>query len=526
MRVRYEELAGHERRNSWPHSTSPERGHTIVHIALQGCLKSGDIDYGITEDTGGHIRYLADLVAALEGHPSVRRQLIVTRRFTDGDVGPEYARYTERWSDRCELWRLDGHTGQYLAKEQLAPEIPTLAKNLLRRLVDEGIVPTLVHAHYADAGVVAAYLKRWLNTPVAFTGHSLGAVKRTALLEFGDVGPELTAILDRREALEERAIAAADYLIASSRDERDTQYGYYHSAARTPISVNPPGCDLAAFSSTQGASEEVRALFAPFLKDPDKPALFVLARPVHKKNLIGALRAYATHPDLRGLANLVIVGGTRMGITGLEPEARAVWNDLLRTIDDYDLYGSVAYPKSHRPQDVSAMYAWIRERRGILVNLAYNEPFGLTLLEAAAAGVPVVATCNGGPVDILQQCRHGILVDPRDLPAVHLAFERLLTDPAYWDRCQREGVSRVKYYQWARHADQYIADLEFHLRESDVPVPPGAASICRAPAVGASGPASGVTVSADSMDYDPARQAGAGGVGWRCGWQREAVDVT
>ena len=43
-----------------------------------------------------------------------------------------------------------------------------------------------------------------------------------------------------------------------------------------------------------------------------------------------------------------------------------------------------------------------------------QEPFGLTLIEAAAHGAPLVATSNGGPVDIVNTLGNGVLVDPSD----------------------------------------------------------------------------------------------------------------
>ncbi len=45
--------------------------------------------------------------------------------------------------------------------------------------------------------------------------------------------------------------------------------------------------------------------------------------------------------------------------------------------------------------------------RGVFVNPALQEPFGLTLIEAAAHGAPIVATCNGGPVDIVKTLSNG-----------------------------------------------------------------------------------------------------------------------
>lgn len=47
-----------------------------------------------------------------------------------------------------------------------------------------------------------------------------------------------------------------------------------------------------------------------------------------------------------------------------------------------------------------------------------QEPFGLTLIEAAAHGVPIVATTQGGPVDIVHTLGNGVLVEPTDIGKV------------------------------------------------------------------------------------------------------------
>ena len=59
----------------------------IWHIALQGCLKGGGIDYGCCPDTGGHIKYLLDLCTSLEAHQPELEQVIVTRRFESKALG-------------------------------------------------------------------------------------------------------------------------------------------------------------------------------------------------------------------------------------------------------------------------------------------------------------------------------------------------------------------------------------------------------------------------------------------------------
>ena len=85
---------------------------------------------------------------------------------------------------------------------------------------------------------------------------------------------------------------------------------------------------------------------------------------------------------------------------------------MLLAMDKYDLYGKMAIPKKHDFEyEVPALYRIAAERRGVFVNPALTEPFGLTLLEASATGLPIVATDDGGPNDIVHNCKNGILVD-------------------------------------------------------------------------------------------------------------------
>ena len=65
----------------------------------------------------------------------------------------------------------------------------------------------------------------------------------------------------------------------------------------------------------------------------------------------------------------------------------------------------------------------------------------LELMQAAAHGVPTVATKNGGPVDIMQTLHHGILVDPTDSKAIADALLRILTNSSLWDEYSQSGMS-------------------------------------------------------------------------------------
>ncbi|CAO4181163.1 sucrose-phosphate synthase [Methylorubrum populi] len=421
----------------------------VLHIALQGCLRGRDVVYGLTSDTGGHIRYLLDLVGASAQDARIARIVMATRRF-QGSPGPDYAVPEERVSDKVELVRFASASPGYCSKEQMHGEVESYAENLIAWIGRQTRAPDIVHAHYADAAAVAAIVEARLGIPFVFTAHSLGRVKAALLGGEAARVPELA----RRIATEEAALSRASLVIASSRDEAEVQYAGYATYDPGRARVLPPGSDLARFAESR-PHPRVDAAIDRFLHDPDKPALLALARPVARKNLAALVQAYGESPELQARANLVIVAGTREDIDRLDGDMAATMRDLLVLIDRYDLYGRVAYPKTHRPEDVPAIYAYARERGGLFVNPALNEPFGLTLLEASAAGLPLVATDSGGPNDIVETCGNGLLVDPRAPASIAAACLHILTDAAFRARCVAGGARAAAAYDWDRHAARY-----------------------------------------------------------------------
>ena len=57
---------------------------------------------------------------------------------------------------------------------------------------------------------------------------------------------------------------------------------------------------------------------------------------------------------------------------------------VLKLIDNHDLYGSVAYPKRHTQKDISDIYRLCLATHGVFTNVALQEPFGLTVIEVSA----------------------------------------------------------------------------------------------------------------------------------------------
>ncbi len=64
----------------------------------------------------------------------------------------------------------------------------------------------------------------------------------------------------------------------------------------------------------------------------------------------------------------------------------------------------------------------------------------ISLPQAAAHGVPTVATRNGGPVDIMKTLHHGVVVDPTDEKAVAEALLDILTHPTKWEEMSKNGA--------------------------------------------------------------------------------------
>lgn len=77
---------------------------------------------------------------------------------------------------------------------------------------------------------------------------------------------------------------------------------------------------------------------------------------------------------------------------------------------------------------------------------SHNEGMGRAVVEAMAAGLPVVATCVGGLPDVVVDGQTGLLVPPRDPGALAEALMRLLEDPDMRTRMGRAGQIRAEEF--------------------------------------------------------------------------------
>jgi glycogen(starch) synthase len=191
--------------------------------------------------------------------------------------------------------------------------------------------------------------------------------------------------------------------------------------------VVPNGVDLTRERS-------LSPLFVPF----DRFVLG-LGRVVRKKGFDLLLDAFARlaplHPGL-GL----VVGGD-----GAERDA------LADRVHELGLDDRVLLPGSLSREQV----AWAMANASVFVLPSRVEPFGIVVLEALRARLPVVVSAHGGATEIVRDEREGLVADPFDPEALASAIARTLDESALRERLTRAGAARVRTFDWPRVADRY-----------------------------------------------------------------------
>lgn len=437
------------------------RGLYIALVSVHGLIRGYDMELGRDADTGGQTTYVVELAQALAKHPDVERVDLLTRQVFDAKIDACYAEGVEEIGDGAYIVRVPCGPRRYLRKEVLWPYLDSFADAVLQHLRRVGRVPDWIHGHYADAGYVGARLAGLLGVPLVYTGHSLGRVKRQRLLESGvkEAALESQYNITQRIEAEELALDSASLVIASTRQEVEEQYLLYDNYQPRSMEVIAPGTDLERFRPPRKGESDppIKKEVDRFLKTPVKPLILALSRADERKNIATLVKAYGENEKLREKANLLVVAGNRDDIRDLDKGARDVMTELLILIDRYDLYGSVAYPKHHDSQEVPEIYRMVAKSRGVFVNPALTEPFGLTLIEAAASGLPVVATEDGGPRDILENCKNGFLINPLDAKAMGETILDAVSDWERWKSWCSNGVKGARqHYAWASHVQKYL----------------------------------------------------------------------
>ena len=455
-----------------------KNGIYIQLFSVHGLIRGESPELGYDADTGGQVKYVLELAKALAQHPEIDQVDLVTRLIVDKTVAPSYGVLIEPLGENVRIVRIQCGGRKYMRKELLWPFLDEFVDKTLKFIKSEGRIPDIFHGHYADAGYVAKELASIFGMPFIFTGHSMGRNKKQKLLADGITPEEINRRyhIDQRINVEENIIKYAEQIITSTRQEINKQYGIYDNFSTGRYLVLPPGIDTEVFypyyseqlypdldiKQFKKARKALRYELQRFWVGPQKPFILALCRPDHRKNIAGLVTAYGEDPALQKIANLAVFAGVRKDIANMEDNERSVLTEMLLLMDRYDLYGKMAIPKKHDFSiEVPELYRLCAESGGVFVNPALVEPFGLTLIEAASCGLPIVATRDGGPEDIIGNCRNGILIDPTNSKEIADACRKILADQELWQSFSANGIDGVlSHYSWESHSNRLVHQIK------------------------------------------------------------------
>ena len=486
------EVTGPRSSRELPGIPAPTRGVRVAQVHL-GAFLDADLLHSGVGDTGGVATLLVRLGAALDHTPHVT-EVVTIGRGTVRDVLDGSGQLVE---------------GPRFAPVALEPEAGTAfsdrwparvaAERGLRRVIRVHGRPDVVHLRMADVGsLAAADVAARSGIPTVFSlapdPHGLIASREMAgdldRRSFGD--EDARVHLWFRAHLVERLAREADHVALFPREGLIEQLrdlvGVDITSAPGRFTVVPEGIDVArirraaAIAEAQGDQRPMTGALAELLDriaalPPDRhglPIVLTVGRLSELKGMARLAEAFAADPALRSRANLVIVGGdldhpTPTEATELDriQAAQAVRPDL----------GACLVLLGHQPHpEIAYLLAAVRygARDVIGPNGAYacasrKEEFGLAVVEALAAGLPVVAPLSGGPATYVEHGRTGFLVDTGDPAALAVGVSGAL-DLA--DRPGRAGyaartiASRYDISNMARAMTSIYRRVVEHSRDS------------------------------------------------------------
>lgn len=452
---------------------------TIGLLNPQGHVRWNNLQIAAHPDTGGQIVYILEL--AKELGKIVDRVDIFVRYFRD-PLWPGYEKEIDEYAQGLRIIRVKcGPESKFVRKEDLWQHISEFAERIQDFYLKQHYLPDVFMTNYADGGLAGAILKKKMKVPFIHTGHSLGGKKMDNLKlsnnNFKEVNDHFKFHL--RISAERISFRNSAAIVTSTQEEVDKQYG--HKVYRQTIentekfNIIPPGIDPDLFFSYHSKENDIEKYSTAVKKLQEildstiskkrnsLPYIFSAARFDAKKNPLGLIRAYAESESLQENSNLLIVAGKVED--PLEPENHNKFEEkeltiikgLIAIINKFELEGKVCIsPGFDYSNEMPFIYRYAARNNWIFINPALHEPFGLTIVEAMASGLPVVATKHGGPAEILGDEEYGILVEPTDWHSIRGGLEKMLL-VRFWKRYSQAGMERVcEKYTWKTAAASYV----------------------------------------------------------------------
>lgn len=466
-------------------------------------------------DTGGQVVYILDQVRALEKEMherlavqgvNVTPQIIIGTRLI-----PEAGETTcnqrlekvsgceNTWILRVPFHKKNGEIVQHwISRFEIWPYLEDYSHDLERdALAEFKGQPDLIIGNYSDGNLVASLLSHRLNVTQCNIAHALEKTKYLHSDLYWQANEDKYHFSCQYTA-DLIAMNKADFIITSTYQEiagtehAEGQYESYQTFCMPGLyriingidlfdpkfNIVSPGANADVyfphteqdrrlsslwpeiFSMIYGSepSPQIRGSF----KNQDKPLIFTMARLDHIKNLTGFVEWYGRSQRLREKANLLLVGGYIDPNQSGDHEEQAQIRQMHELMDKYQLDGQMRWLGMRLDKNLAGeLYRCIADKRGIFVQPALFEAFGLTLIEAMSSGLPTFATCYGGPREIILNKRSGFHINPNDGDAAAELmadfFEKCESTPEEWNRVSTEALARVAAkYTWERYAERVM----------------------------------------------------------------------
>ncbi|KAL8459919.1 hypothetical protein ACS0TY_031720 [Phlomoides rotata] len=464
-------------------------------------------------DTGGQVVYILDQVPALEremlkrikeqGLDITPRILIVTRLLPDA-AGTTCGQRLEKvfGAEHSHIIRVPFRTEKgilrkWISRFEVWPYMENFTEDVAREIVAElEGKPDLIIGNYSEGNLAASLLAHKMGVTQCTIAHALEKTKYPDsdiyLKNYDDkyhFSCQFTADL--------YAMNHTDFIITSTFQEiagsKDTVGQYEsHQAFTMPglyrvvhgidvfdpkFNIVSPGADMNVYFSYMEKDKRLTAfhpeieelLFSNVendeqlcvIKDKNKPIIFTMARLDRVKNLSGLVELYAKCPRLRELANLVVVGGDRR-TESKDLEEQAEMKKMYSLIETYKLNGQFRWISSQMNRTRNGeLYRCIADTRGVFVQPAFYEAFGLTVVEAMTCGLPTFATLHGGPAEIIVNGQSGFHIDPYNGEQVANTlvnfFDKCTKEPSCWDAISAGGLKRIQEkYTWQIYSDRLL----------------------------------------------------------------------
>lgn len=213
--------------------------------------------------------------------------------------------------------------------------------------------------------------------------------------------------------------------------------------------VVPEGLDLTVFHPREPAT----ALLTELGIGPDQPVITLVAGLVDWKGQDVLLDAAPAILERFPQAHILLVGS-------------AYGKD--RAFADMIAQRAAALGPRVRMLGARADVADLLSVSSVVLHTSTNpEPFGRTFLEGMALGKAVIASNEGGPLDVIEHEVDGLLIAPRQPAILAGAVIRLLSEPAFAEALAQKAAVKAREYSIERHAEELIAIMYKVLKIAD-----------------------------------------------------------